>query len=153
MKVVLVSFGGCLVVCTFSTPTKQRKPPTTSPPSLASLCLRFPLEVPLLAPCKPQNTNWLGEVTNWGVLAVCWRWNMLVYMGGSHRTTDMSPTANKRGGEEGMKGELHGEWRREKVQGEGKLQCKVSLPRHYCAGITQKHTCACPYAFTKYVPC
>lgn len=33
---------------------------------------------------------------------------MPVYMGGSHRTTDMSQTANKRGGQEGRKGELQG---------------------------------------------
>lgn len=133
MKVVLLSFGGCLAVCTFSTPTKQCKPPTTTPPSLASLCLRFPLEVPLLAPFKPQNTNWLWEVTNWGVLAVCWRWNMLVYMEGSHRTTDMSPTANKRRGEEDTKGELLGnEGGRKYMRGES---CNA---QHFCQDINMQ---------------
>lgn len=52
-------------------------------------------------------------------------------MGGSRRTTDMSLTTNKKGGNEGMKAKLWREWRREKVkEGEWELQGTIFLPRY-----------------------
>lgn len=51
---------------------------------------------------------------------------MPVYMGGSHRTTDMSLAANKRGGEEGMKRELQEKGRWEKVKEESENRNSIS---------------------------
>lgn len=67
---------------------------------------------------------------------------MPIYMGGCHRTTDLSLTANTRGGHKGMKAELQRLRWGKKVNKERKLQHTISqLFIHRNIGKSNLFTC------------